>query len=85
MPVFVVYFSKRENVGMHRYLQVFLILGAAAVIAYLWGSIPPESLREVLSGIISDAQFALTVRLTGFVVLLTVALYFAVRNIRKGG
>lgn len=70
---------------MHRYLQVFLILGAAAVIAYLWGSIPPESLREVLSGIISDAQFALTVRLTGFVVLLTVALYFAVRNIRKGG
>jgi hypothetical protein len=77
-------FQKGEEVRMHRYLQVFLILGAAALIAYLWGSIPPESLREGLSGITSDPQFALTVRLTGFIVLLTIALYFAVKNIRKG-
>jgi hypothetical protein len=69
-------FQKGEEVRMHRYLQVFLILGAAALIAYLWGSIPPESLREGLSGITSDPQFALTVRLTGFIVLLTIALYF---------
>jgi len=69
---------------VRRYLQVFLILGASALVAYLWGSIPPESLREGLSGITSDPQFALTVRLTGFIVLLTVALFFSIRNIRKG-
>jgi hypothetical protein len=69
---------------MYRYLQTILVLGASALIAYLWWSIPPESLSEGLSGITSDPQFALTVRLTGFIVLLTIALYFAVKNIRKG-
>lgn len=69
---------------MGRYLQVFLIFGAMLLVAYLWGSIPPESLQEGLSGITSDPQFALTVRLTGFIVLLTVAFFFAIRNIRKG-
>ncbi|HOD35193.1 MAG TPA: hypothetical protein PLR20_06750 [Syntrophales bacterium] len=68
---------------MHRYLQVFLILGASALVAYLWASLPPESLQKGLSGITEDAQFALTVRLTGFIVLLTVAFFFAIRNIRK--
>ncbi|MCX5833561.1 MAG: hypothetical protein NTV99_03430 [Deltaproteobacteria bacterium] len=69
---------------MHRYLRIILVFGALALIAYLWASLPPESLREGLGAITSDPQFALTVRLTGFIVLLTVALYFAVKNIRKG-
>lgn len=69
---------------MGRYLQVFLVLGASALIAYLWASLPPESLQLGFSGITEDAQLALTVRLTGFIVILAIALYLAVRNIRKG-
>ncbi len=69
---------------MYRYLRIIVVFGALALIAYLWASLPPESLREGLSGITSDPQLALTVRLTGFIVLLTIAFYFAVKNIRKG-
>ena len=69
---------------MYRYLRVILIFGALAVIAYLWASLPPESLQQGFSGITEDAQLSLTVRLTGFIVILMIAFYFAVKNIRKG-
>ncbi|GEM_PF-507058 len=69
---------------MYRYLRIILVFGALALIAYLWAFLPSDSLREGLSAITSDPQFALTVRLTGFIVLLTVAFYFAVKNIREG-
>ena len=68
---------------MYRYLRIILVFGALALIAYLWASLPPESLQQGLSGITEDAQLALTVRLTGFIVILMIAFYFAVKNIRK--
>jgi len=69
---------------MYRYLRIILVFGALAFIAYLWASLSPESLQQGLSGITEDAQLALTVRLTGFIVILMIAFYFAVKNIRKG-
>jgi F0F1-type ATP synthase membrane subunit b/b' len=36
-----------------------------------------------MPSITEDADFALLVRLTGFVVILTVAFYFAVKNLMK--
>ena len=67
---------------MDKWMRLAVVCAAAALVAYLWASLPPESLREGLGGITADPQFALTVRLTGFIVLLGVALYFAVKNIR---
>ena len=69
---------------MYRYLRIILVFGALAFIAYLLASLSPESLQQGLSGITEDAQFSLTVRLTGFIAILAIAFYFAVKNIRKG-
>jgi hypothetical protein len=69
---------------MYRYLRIILVSGALALIAYLWTSLPPESLQKGFSGITEDPELALTLRLTGFIVVLTIAFYFAVKNITKG-
>jgi len=60
-----------------------LVAAAAAVIAWLWYTKAPELFRAGIPSITEDAEFALLVRLTGFVVLITVGFYFALRNLMK--
>jgi hypothetical protein len=56
---------------------------AASVLAWLWYTAWPELFRAGMPSITEDADFALLVRLTGFVVILATAFYFAVKNLMK--
>ncbi len=53
------------------------------MLAWLWYTAWPELFRAGMPSITEDADFALLVRLTGFVVILATALYFAVKNLMK--
>jgi hypothetical protein len=68
---------------MSRFIRVTLVAGAAAMLAWLWYTAWPELFRAGMPSITEDADFALLVRLTGFVVIITVVFYFAVRNIPR--
>jgi hypothetical protein len=68
---------------MNRLFRVMLVAAAAAVIAWLWYTSAPELFRAGMPSITEDAEFALLVRLTGFVVIVTVGFYFALRNLKK--
>ena len=66
---------------MSRFIRFTLVAGAAAMLAWLWYTAWPELFRAGMPSITEDADFALLVRLTGFVVILATALYFAVKNL----
>jgi len=68
---------------MNRLFRVMLVAVAAAMLAGLWYTAAPELFRAGMPSITEDADFALLVRLTGFVVILAVGIYFAVRNIPR--
>jgi hypothetical protein len=68
---------------MSRFIRFTLVAGAAAMLAWLWYTAWPELFRAGMPSITEDADFALLVRLTGFVVILATALYFAVKNLMK--
>jgi len=68
---------------MNRLFRVMLVAAAAAMLAWLWYTAAPELFRAGMPSITEDADFALLVRLTGFVVIITVAFYFAVKNLMK--
>ena len=68
---------------MSRFIRIAIVAGAAAMLAGLWFSAWPELFRAGMPSITEDADFALLVRLTGFVVILATALYFAVKNLMK--
>jgi uncharacterized membrane protein len=68
---------------MNRLFRVMLVAAAAAMLAWLWYTAAPELFRAGMPSITEDADFALLVRLTGFVVILAVGIYFAVRNIPR--
>ena len=68
---------------MSRFIRFTLVAGAAAMLAWLWFTAWPELFRDGMPSITEDADFALLVRLTGFVVILATALYFAVKNLMK--
>jgi hypothetical protein len=68
---------------VNRIFRVVLVAAAAAVIAWLWYTSAPELFRDGMPSITEDADFALLVRLTGFVVIATVGFYFALRNLKK--
>jgi len=68
---------------MNRLFRVMLVAAAAAMLAWLWYTAWPELFRAGMPSITEDADFALLVRLTGFVVILAVGIYFAVRNIPR--
>ncbi len=68
---------------MSRLIRFTLVAGAAAMLAWLWYTAWPELFRAGMPSITEDADFALLVRLTGFVVILATALYFAVKNLMK--
>jgi uncharacterized membrane protein len=68
---------------VNRLFRVVLVAAAAAVIAWLWYTSAPELFRAGMPSITEDADFALLVRLTGFVVIVTVAVYFAAKNLPR--
>jgi hypothetical protein len=68
---------------MNRLVRILLVSAAASVLAWLWYTAWPELFRAGMPSITEDADFALLVRLTGFVVIITVGFYFALRNLMK--
>lgn len=68
---------------MSRLIRFTLVAGAAVLLFWLWYTAWPELFRAGMPSIAEDADFALLVRLTGFVVILTVGFYFAVKNLMK--
>jgi hypothetical protein len=68
---------------MNRLVRILLVSAAASVLAWLWYTAWPELFRAGMPSITENADFALLVRLTGFVVIITVGFYFALRNLMK--
>jgi len=68
---------------MSRFIRFTLVAGAAAMLAWLWFAAWPELFRDGMPSITDNADFALLVRLTGFVIIISFALYFAARNIPR--
>jgi len=66
---------------MNRLFRVMLVAAAAAILAWLWYTAAPGLFRAGMPSITEDADFALLVRLTGFVVLIVVGLYFTLKNL----
>jgi hypothetical protein len=66
---------------MNRLFRVMLVAAAAAILAWLWYTAAPGLFRAGMPSITEDADFALLVRLTGFVVLIALGLYFALKNL----
>ena len=68
---------------MSRLIRVAIVAGAASMLAWLWYTAWPELFRAGMPTITEDAEFALLVRLTGFIVILATASHFAVKNLMK--
>lgn len=68
---------------MNRLVRIMLVAVSAALLAWLWYSAAPELFRAGMPSIVEDADFALLVRLTGFIVIITIGFYFALRNLLK--
>lgn len=68
---------------MNRFVRILPAVAAALVLAWLWWEAWPDLFRSGVPSITEDAEFALLVRLTGFVAILGVAFYFAVRNLTR--
>jgi len=66
---------------MNRLFRVMLVAAAAAILAWLWYTAAPGLFRAGMPSITEDADFALLVRLTGFVVLIVLGLYFTLKNL----
>lgn len=68
---------------MNRLVLIMLVAVSASLLAWLWYTAWPELFRDGMPSITEDADFALLVRLTGFIVIITVGFYFALRNLMK--
>ena len=68
---------------MNPLVRILPVAAAALALAWLWYSAWPDLFRAGVPSITEDAEFALLVRLTGFVVLLAIAFWFAARNLMK--
>lgn len=68
---------------MNPLVRILPVAAAALALAWLWYSAWPDLFRAGVPSITEDAEFALLVRLTGFVVLLGIAFWFAIRNLTK--
>ncbi len=68
---------------MNRLVRVSIVAAATALVAWLWYTAWPELFRDGMPSLTEDAEFALLVRLTGFVVIIAIAFYFALKNLSK--
>ncbi len=67
---------------MNRYVPFLIPLIAAAILAAIWVPYLPELVRSGVPSITENAEYALNVRLTGFVIVLALAFFFALRRLR---
>jgi hypothetical protein len=68
---------------MSRLIRITIVAGASVLLSWLWYTAWPELFRAGVPSITEDADFALLVRLTGFIVIITIAFYFAQKNLSK--
>jgi hypothetical protein len=68
---------------MSRLIRITIVAGAAVLLSWLWYTAWPELFRAGMPSITENADFALLVRLTGFIVIITVGFYFALKNLSK--
>lgn len=68
---------------MNRLVRILPAAVAALVLVWLWWKAWPDLFRSGVPSITEDAEFALLVRLTGFVAILGIAFWFAARNLMK--
>jgi hypothetical protein len=68
---------------MSRLIRIIIVAGAALLLSWLWYTAWPELFRAGMPSITEDADFALLVRLTGFIIIIAMALYFVARNIPR--
>jgi hypothetical protein len=68
---------------MNRLIRIMIVAGAAALLSWLWYTAWPELFRAGMPSITENAEFALLVRLTGFIVIITIAFSFALKNLSK--
>jgi hypothetical protein len=68
---------------MSRLIRITIVAGAALLLSWLWYTAWPELFRAGMPSITEDADFALLVRLTGFIIIIAMALYFVARNIPR--
>ena len=68
---------------MNRLFRVMLVTAAAAMLAWLWYTAAPDLFRAGMPSITEDPEFALLVRLTGFIVLIALGFYFALKNLSR--
>ncbi len=72
----------KEN-GMGRLFRIAVLTAAALLVSWLWYTAWPELFRDGMPSLTEDAEFALLVRLTGFVVIIAITFYFALKNLSK--
>jgi hypothetical protein len=68
---------------MSRLIRITIVTGAALLVSWLWYTAWPALFQAGMPSITEDAEFALLVRLTGFIVIITIAFYFAANNISR--
>lgn len=68
---------------MSRLARITVVMAAALFVAWLWYAAWPDLFRDGSPSITEDADFALLVRLTGFVVVIAIGFYFAARNLPR--
>lgn len=68
---------------MNRLVRILPAALAALVLVWLWWEAWPDLFRSGVPSITEDAEFALLVRLTGFVAILGIAFWLAARNLMK--
>jgi hypothetical protein len=68
---------------MSKLIRITIVAGAALLLSWLWYTAWPELFRAGMPSITEDADFALLVRLTGFIIIIAMALYFVARNIPR--
>ncbi len=68
---------------MNKLLRVAIVAGTASLLAWLWCRAWPELFRAGMPSITENGDFALLVRLTGFLVLVAVVLFFAVKHLMR--
>ncbi len=68
---------------MIRLIRIAVVMAAALLVSWLWYTAWPELFRYGMPSLTEDAEFALLVRLTGFIVIIAIAFYFALKNLSK--
>ena len=68
---------------MNIFIRVAILAGTASLLARLWYPALPQLFESGIPSITEDADFAMRVRLSGFLFIVAVVFFFAVKNLMK--